>query len=445
MTLLPAPLRSILRAVWIVVILAALLPFSPAAAQDETSPALVIRLDGALTPVMRQYLQRALDEAADRHASLLILELNTPGGSVEIMNQLVQDIRASQTPVVVYVSPAGAMAASAGTLITLAGHAAAMAPETTIGAASPVGGGGEDLGETMAAKEKNALKATVRTLASQRGEEAIHLAEAAIDNAEAYSAEEALQAGLVDFIAHDVNDLLRQLDGFKLLTMEGQPVLQTEFTQVQNLDMSLLERVLAALTNPNILVLLINIGAAAVLIEISTPGGWVAGTIGVICLALAAYGLGVLPVNWFGVVFLLLAFVLFILDIKAPTHGALTAAGVGSLIAGLLILFNPVRTPSIEPVSIPLVVTSSLITGGMFFLFLIFAVRAQYAPIRTGQEAIVGRTGTVIVPLSPRGQVRVGGETWSADLVDDGEPLPKGARVEVVAVQGLRVQVRRVS
>jgi membrane-bound serine protease (ClpP class) len=394
---------------------------------------------------MYEYLQRGIRTAESRGAEVLVFQINTPGGSIDLMNQMVQSIRASRVPVVVYVAPRGAMAGSAGTLITLAGHAAAMAPETAIGAASPVGAEGEDLGETMEAKEKNILKATVRSLAERRGTSAIELAERTIESAEAASAREAQEAGLVDFIASDLDDLLRQLDGFRVETSSGEHVLQTAEAIITPLDLSFIERLLQTLTNPNIVFLLIAIGVQSILIEISSPGGWVAGFIGVVCLALATYGLGVLPVNWFGFIFLVMAFVLFILDIKAPTHGALTAAGVGSLIVGALVLFNSPNVPSFQRVSVPLVVGSSLFTGAMFLVILIFALKAQKEPVRMGLESLVGRVGTVKIDLAPYGIIQLGGEQWTAELINREEKLPKGARVEVVKVDGLRLLVQKES
>lgn len=295
----------------------------------------------------------------------------------------------------------------------------------------------------MEAKTKNILKATVRSLTEKRGAQAAALAEQMIETAEAVSAQEALEAGLVDFISVDLNHLLRQLDGFEVETGAGKLVLHTQGASVNPLDPSLIEQLLSFLTNPNVLVLLLNIGAAAILIEIYSPGGWVAGFIGVVSLAMAAYGLGLLPVNWFGLVFLIIAFVLFILDIKAPTHGALTVAGIGSMITGMLVLFNSPKMPAFQPVSIPLVVISSLFTGGIFLGILIFAVRAQKAPLRMVVDTLVGRTATVTIPLAPSGQVRVGGETWSADLVEgEGQRVERGERVKIVAVAGLRLKVR---
>ena len=412
-------------------------------AQAGAPVVLLLTADGPLTAPMAGYLQRGIRAAEQRQAAALIFQINTPGGSVALMNQMVQNIRTSPVPVVVYVAPRGAMAASAGTMITLAGHAAAMAPETAIGAASPVDESGQDLGETMAAKEKNILKATARSLAERRGPQAVALAQETIETAQAVSASEALQAGLVDFIAGDVDDLLRQLDGLLVDVQNETYSLKTANAAVTPLPLTIVEGVLGALTDPNIVLLLINIGVAAILIEIASPGGWLAGFIGVICLALATYGLGVLPVNWFGIVFLLVAFVLFILDIKAPTHGALTAAGVGSLIAGALVLFNTANVPGFPRVSVPLAVGSSLITGGMFLIILLFALRAQKIPVQMGQESLVGKVGTARTDLAPRGIVHLEGEHWSAELADGEEFLLAGARVRVVQVAGLRLVVRR--
>jgi membrane-bound serine protease (ClpP class) len=417
----------------------------PTTTQIQQSAPLVFLLtaEGPLTPAMGQYLERGLRAAEQSSAQALILQLDTPGGSIELMNRMVQTMRASPVPIVVYVAPSGAIAGSAGTILTLAGHAAAMAPGTAIGAASPVGPEGQELGETLAAKEKNILKATVRSLAEARGAEAIALAEQTIESAEAVSAREALEIGLVDFIAADIPDLLRQLDGFTVSTVAGERTLHTANALVTPIEPAWIESLLGILTNPNIVFLLLTIGVQAILIELSSPGGWVAGFIGVVCLALATYGLGILPVNYFGLIFLATAFVLFVLDIKAPTHGALTAAGVGSLILGALVLFNSPGTPSFQRVSVPLVIGVSLFTAAIFFTILTFALRAQKVPIRTGQESLVGRIGTVRSSLSPVGSVQVAGELWTAELAEGEEPILTGTRVEVVRVQGVRVFVRR--
>ena len=436
--------RRVLLICWLIILFLPL-SASPGSAQEVSSPVLVLTAEGAITPSMLGYLERGISSAEQQNAEALIFMLDTPGGSVDLMNEFVQVIRASSTPVVVYVAPQGAIAGSAGTVITLAGHASAMAPETAIGAASPVGSEGQDLGETIEAKEKNIIKALVRSLAENRGEEAIRIAEETIESALAVSATEALDIGLIDFIAPDVPNLLEQLDGFQVTTIDGPLTLETKNSQIIPFDPSFIETLLGILTNPNIVFLLLTVGVQAILIELSSPGGWIAGFIGAVSLALAAYGLGVLPVNWFGLIFLVIAFVLFILDIKAPTHGALTAAGVVSLIVGSLVLFNSPGTPSFLRVSVPLVIGVSLATAGIFFAILMIALRAQKAPIRTGRESFVGRTGTARTTIAPFGTVQMGGELWSGELAPGEDTILEGANVEVLEVQGVRVIVRKIN
>ncbi len=416
----------------------------PAQAQSNTRLIVVLTADGPVTPAMAQYLGRGIKIAERQGAEALIFQLNTPGGSIDTMNQMEQDILASTVPIIVYVAPRGAMAASAGTIITLAGNASAMAPDTMIGAASPVGSQGENLATTEELKVKNALAATARSLTERRGAAAQALAQDTIMNAVAASSTEAMQAGMIDFIATDLNDLRSQLDGFTV-SVNGQPVtLHTTDAGFEMVNISFIEQLLLIVTDPNIVFLLITIGVQAIIIEISSPGGWVAGFIGVMCLGLATYGLGILPVNWFGLLFIVTSFVLFILDIKAPTHGSLTAAGVGSLIVGALVLFNTPVTPSFQHVSVPLVVGVSVVSGGIFFVIMMIAVRAQKTPVWTGEESMSGRFGTTRTNLDPKGSVQVGGELWSAELEEGASKLPAGTRVEVVKVDGLRLVVRKV-
>lgn len=420
-----------------------ILSWTSARAQDGLSTIMVMTIDGAIAPASQQYLERAVQVAERSNAEALILQLNTPGGSVDTMNEMIQTIRGSRVPIIVYVSPGGAMAASAGTMITLAGHASAMAPETIIGAASPINSDGSDIGETAKAKEIEALKATVRTLAERRGAEAIALAEATIEEARAVSAKEAFEVGMVDFIANDLGDLLAQLDGFEVTVLNESRSLSTANTRVEDIPLTLIEQLLKMLTNPNIVFLLIAIGTQAIFIELGSPGGWVAGFIGVVALALATYGMGVLPVNWFGLVFIIVSFVLFILEVKAPTHGALTTAGIGSFIVGALVLFNSPGTADFARVSVPLVITVALLIALMFTAILGFALRALKAPVRTGHESYVGRTGFAKTDFSPDGTVRVGSELWSAEKADHTEAISKGDRIEVIEVEGLRLKVKK--
>ncbi len=434
--------KRIVFSIWLAMGLLALLP-RPVHAQGGALRVLVLTADGPVAPPMTAYIERGVKTAEQNGADLLIVQLDTPGGFTDAMMSIVQAIRGSHVPVVVYVSPRGGMAASAGSVITLAGHAAAMAPETTIGAASPVGSSGEDLGETMKSKLVEDMKATVRTLASRRPPEAVAFAEQMIETAQAATSQEALDIGLIDFVAVDLDDLLRQLDGFVVETVDGPVTLHTAGADVVQVNISFIEQLLQILTNPNVVFLLITIGVIAILTEISSPGGWVAGFIGVVCLALAAYGLGILPVNWFGMVFMLTAFVLFILDIKAPTHGGLTVAGLGSLIAGALILFNSPGTPVFFRVSVPLVVVTSMITAALFFTILTFGLRAQKVPVKTGEASLIGRTGVARSGLAPRGNVQVGGELWSADLAEGEPPISAGERVAVVGLEGIRLKVKK--
>jgi membrane-bound serine protease (ClpP class) len=417
--------------------------FLPANAQQSQPLVVVLKAGGEVSPAMRDYINRGLKIAAEQKAGLVLIELNTPGGLLISMTEIVTSIRASRVPVAVFVTPRGGMAASAGTLITLAGHTAAMSPETIIGAASPVGAQGQDLDQTLKTKEIESLAAMARSIAARRGPEAIKLAEETIRNARAVSAEEARAAGLVDFIAVDLKDLLVKLDGFEVQMETGSQVLHTANATTTEIDMDLGEQILDALVKTDTVFLLMAIGLMAILIELSTPGGWVAGFIGVVSLAMAVYGLGILTVNWFGAIFLVLAFVLFVLDIKMPTHGALTAAGTGSFILGALVLFNSPGVPEFQRVSVPLVVFVALFMGGTFAVIVGFALRAQKIPLSMGQQTLIGATGIAKENIDPRGQVQLRSELWSAELAEEASAIRSGESVEVVGLEGLRLKVRK--
>ena len=430
---------------FLLIFLASLLITIPAVhAQSDEPLVIVMTANGPIMPPMLEYIQRGIKSAEQRNAEILIIQLDTFGGSIDTMKSIVQVIRASDVPVVVYVSPSGAHAASAGTIVTLAGHASAMAPETVIGAASPVGGQGEDLQTTEELKIKEDIKAVARSLAERRGPSAVALAEATIESAKAVSANEALDAKLIDFVVDNVDDLLEALDGFTVQMNDGPRTLNTTNARTEPLEMSFIERLLLFLTDPNIVFTLLSMGTFAILIEISSPGGWVAGFIGAVCVLIAVYGLGLLSVNWFGLLFLATAFVLFILDIKAPTHGALTAAGVTSFIVGGLVLFNSAGTPQFQRVSVPLVVGMGLFIGLLFFGILMFALRAMRRPVSMGVESYIGKAGTAKMWDEASGQVQMGSELWSAEAIHDSEKIGKGDKVEVVEVKGLRLKVKKI-
>jgi membrane-bound serine protease (ClpP class) len=412
-------------------------------AQSGRPLALVLDVNGVIMPAMQEYIERGIKTAEQRDAEVLIIQLDTPGGDLLTTLDIMQSIRASDVPVVVFVGPNGAIAGSAGAMITVSGHAAAMAPETAIGASTPISGSGEDLTSDERNKAVEITKAAIRPYVEPRGEEALKLAEAMIDVAKAVTAKEAINAKLIDFIAEDTDDLLEQLDGFTVTLNDGPHTLNTADAQTESLPMNFIEELLLVLTNPFIVLTLLGVGVQALLIEISSPGGWVAGFIGVICLALGGYGLGILPVNWFGIIFLITAFVLFILDVKAPTHGALTAAGIASFIIGALVLFNSPGTPDFARVSIPGVILLAVILGSTFAVIVGFGVRALRTPIRAGVESLAGKTGTARAWSEASGQVQLESELWSAEAVEGSDKIRKGDAVEVVEVKGLRLKVRK--
>jgi membrane-bound serine protease (ClpP class) len=397
----------------------------------------VLEIEGPVTPIMISYIERGIRNAETDGAEALIIQLDTPGGQIDLMSDVVQALLQAKVPVVVYVYPQGAYAASAGTLITLAAHIAAMAPGTTIGAASPVGTQGEDLGETLEKKVKEDLKAQGRALAERRGEEAVAWAESAVEEAKAATAQEALDMGVIDFVASDLDDLLAQMDGFRVTVGDEEITLSTKDASVREQPMTLVEQLLHIITNPTIAFILLTVGINAILFELSSPGGYVAGIVGAICLLLAFYSLGVLPVNYTGLIFIGLAFVLFVVDVKAPTHGVLTAGGIASLVAGALLLFNS----PLYRVSISVVVAVALVTG-LFFAFAVAkVVQASRRPASTGRQGLVGKVAQTRSRLNPKGTVMIKGELWDAEAVEGA--IERGQTVRIVAVDGFRLRVER--
>jgi membrane-bound serine protease (ClpP class) len=417
--------------------------FSSVRAQSDEPLAVIMTVDGPIMPPMLEYITRGIETAEQRNAEVIVMQLNTPGGSVATMLEIIEVMRISTVPIVVYVSPKDAIAGSAGALITMAGHASAMAPGTAIGAASPIESSGADIESTLESKVKEILKAKARSLVEERGAQAIQLAEAMIEDATAVTAKEALEVKLIDFVSDDTEDLLQSLNGFTVQMDDGRIAINTENVRTEDVTISFIEQLLLMLTDPNIAFLLLAIGVQGILIEISSPGGWFAGFLGATCLTLAVYGMGVLSVNWFGIIFLVIAFVLFILDIKAPTHGALTTAGVASFIVGALVLFNSPGTPQFQRVSVPLVISMGVFLGLLFFGMLLLALRAQHNPVQTGRESLFGKTGTALTPVGEAGQVQLGSELWSAEKTSESEKISKGDSVEVVEVRGLKLIVKK--
>lgn len=406
-------------------------------AQEPAPQVVLLRFKGPVTPILLRYIERGLAVAQETGAEAVILELDTPGGSVDLTQTIIQRMLQAPVPIVVYVAPAGAHAGSAGTFITLAGHAAAMAPGSSIGAASPVGGGGEDLPETIKAKLINILTADVENLATRRGEAAVVFAREAVEKARAATADEAAAIGVIDFVAPSLPNLLQQLEGFEVVVNDVPRTLQTAGAAVNEQRLGLIDDFLNVITNPAIAAILLTLGLNALLLELSSPGGYVAGIVGVVLLLLAFYALGTLDANWTGLGFVILAFVLFVLDIKAPTHGALTVGGILSFVVGAAILFN---VPFVE---IPwgTIILLALLTAAFFVFAIAKGLQAQQRQPTTGLEGMVGDVGEARTTLEPRGRVFVNGELWEAESLD-GE-LAAGTEVNIVGHSGMRLHVRR--
>lgn len=421
-----------------------LLGAGPGLAQGQAAQVLVLQVDGTITPAMGSYINRGLERAAATGAAAVVLMLNTPGGDVNATLKIMEDMENSPVPVVVYITPRGGMAMSAGTFITLAAHGAAMAPQTTIGAAHPVDSSGQNLPETINEKLVNALVGKMQNVTERRGEQATAWAEKAVRESIVATDAEAVKLGVVDLVATDVTDLLTQFDG-RTVEVNGQAVvLHLKGATLEEMPPNVMEIALQFLTDPNVIAILMVVGVQAILIELSSPGGWFAGFTGAVCLALSAYGLGLMPVNWLGMAFVVIAFILFIVDIKAPTHGALTAAGLGSLIAGLLVMFNtPVGSP-FGKVSIPLVVALSLVTALIFAFVVAKAVQIHHRQPTTGREGLLGATGVAKTDLTPQqGVVMVAGERWQA--IAEAGTIPAGTAIVVTGRDGFRLRVRPVT
>lgn len=425
--------------VWLALIAAGLSGLLAGPVRAATPGSVVIaEFRGPVTPVLASYLDRAIGDAESTAAAAVIVELDTPGGSTDITKQITQRMAAATVPVIVYVSPAGAHAGSAGTFITLGAHLAAMAPGSSIGAASPVGSGGQDLPATEKAKLTNILVADIKNLAARRGPEAQAWAEKAVSEAAAATAEQAKAMGVVDYVATDLPDLLRQLEGRQVQVAGGRTVtLHVNGQPQMHVTLNPIESLLNAITDPSIAAILLTLGTTGLLAELYNPGTYLPGVAGAVCLLLAFYALGVLQANLVGLGFVALAFILFVVDIKAPTHGFLTFGGIASFLLGGFLLFN---TPNL---SVPWVTLSilALATAAFFAFAIAKAVAAHQRRPVTGMDGLIGMHGEVRQALEPNGMVLVDGELWRADVQDG--PVPAGEQVTVIGHEGFTLHVRR--
>ena len=406
---------------------------------SDGRPVLHLRLDSIIHPLAADFLMESLEEAEAMDAEVVIVELSTPGGLLTSTRSMFSAMLATPVPVVVWVAPSGSQAASAGFFLLMAADVAAMAPGTNTGAAHPVAGQGQEIEGPMGEKVEQDAAATIRSLASRAGRN-VELAESAVLESRSFSAEEALEAGLVDLIAADLPDLLKSLDGLSV-ERDGKPVrrLATAGAPVRALEMNLLERILAVLADPNIAYILLTLGGLGLYFEFANPGAILPGVVGAICLVLAFFALSVLPVNYAGVALLILAAFFFLAEIKITSYGILSLAGVVSLVLGSLMLFkgadmDPAIRVSLE-VILSITVTVVLVVGFLTWM----VVRAHRRQVTTGAEGLVHEVGVARTELAPAGRVFVHGEIWRA-LSE--APVSPGAEVEVVAVEGLRLRVR---
>jgi membrane-bound serine protease (ClpP class) len=396
----------------------------------------LIEIKGAIGPATASYITRAIGIAETRGDSCLIIQLDTPGGLLDSTKEIVQTLYASKVPTVVYVAPPGACAASAGTFITLAADVAAMAPNTSIGAAHPVemgAEGAEKLDDVMRQKLENFASSEIEAIAQRRGRNA-EWATNSVRESASITAEKALDLHVIDLIAKDIPDLLQQLDS----RQAGQKKLTTRGAAVAAISMDASERLFQILWTPEVMLLLTLAAMYGLIGELSSPGAILPGVVGAIALVLVLYMSAVLPVNLAGLAFIGLAMILFAIDLFTPTHGVLTAGGIVCFFFGALMLFNHAG-PAFR-LSLPSIISATVVTAA-FFLFVIGAgLRAQLLPARAGRETLLGRKVPALQPIDARGgRVFVEGELWNA--VSE-TPVEPGQTVEIVGVEGLTLKVK---
>ena len=397
----------------------------------------VLTVDGVINPVMARYVERGIANAEDSDAAAVVIRVDTPGGLEESMREMVQRIEGAKVPVITYVSPVGARAASAGTFIVLAGNVAAMAPNTTIGAAHPVSATGGDITGTLGDKVTNEAAEYIRGIASLRGRNA-DWAEQAVRGSIAANQDEAVSQSVVDFVASDVSDLLNKADGRSVTLQSGTQTLQIRDAAVADNGMTLIERFLLIISDPNIAFVLLSLGSLGILIELFHPGIFFPGVFGAIALLFGFFSLGTLPVNWVGVFFIILAFVLFGAEIVVSGFGALGIGGVISLILGGLLL----TTTSNSQFQVSRWLVFGLAAVVAFFVFSIMSsiIRTRRLPAALGTYNFIGKKAVARTPLDPTGMVFVDGERWTA--TSTGGPVKQGETVEITGVDGIKLQVR---
>ncbi len=402
---------------------------------SAASKVVAVDIDGMIHPVTTEIVRSAIALAKEDGASLLIVRLNTPGGLMDAMRETIEQLLSSPVPVVTYVEPSGGRAASAGFFILQAGDVAAMAPGTNTGAAHPVAFGGE-MDAVMKQKVENDAAAYMRSICAKRGRNAA-LAETAVRESKSFTEREALDQHLIDLVAPGERELLSQLDGRVVTRFNGTTqTLHTAGAAIEVYQKTLRQKIIAAIADPNIALVLLFIGAMLIFVEFSSPGLVAPGVFGAIFALLGLSAISVLPINWLGATMLLVGFVLFALEAKYPTHGVLGIGGALALLLGALTLVNsPLPEMRIHwQTATALVLPFSFIT----VLLLTLVMRARRSKIETGQEGMIGETGAAVTPLAPEGKVFVHGEYWDAVAL---RPVAAGVRVKVTAIDKLKLTV----
>ena len=405
----------------------------------------IVTIDGEVNPTSTHYLTDAIDQAREDGASAIVLILDTPGGDLDSMKADVEKELSSSTPILAWVGPQGAQAASAGTFLALASPIVAMAPNTRIGAASPVAGSGDNLPSTLDAKVKADLTAFITRLQTTYHRNAAP-AEAAVNEHESYNDTEALANGMVNLQASSVDDLLAKVDGQTVTLAHGQTVtLQTAGAAQTAIEPTLANRVQGFLADPTVLFLLFILAAACLYIELSHPGAIVPGVIGALALILFLFSAGSIQPNWAGLALMLLAIVLLAIDVRAPTHGFLTVGALISLVIGALIFFDSGSNPEGPALNPWALVGAVVALGAISVTILSFAIRTQRRPVTTGVEGLIGKTAKVIVALAPAGRVRLLGENWAARLGSGEGSVRLGETVRITGIDAITLIVEPVS
>lgn len=418
-----------------------LLIFLLLSAQLTAQKIISIKVDGSINPASAAFIKNALERCVEEKAECLVIHLNTPGGLLKSTRVIVSDILESTVPVIVYVSPGGAHAGSAGVFITMAAHIAAMAPSTNMGAAHPVIIQGRT-DSTMNDKTTNDAAAFIRTIAEKRKRN-LEWAEEAVRKSVSITEAEALQKKVIDVIASSEQDLLKQVDGRQVQLNNVTKQLHTANATVQTVEMNFIENLLNTISDPNIAYILMMLGFYGLLFELYSPGAVAPGVIGGICLILAFYAMHTLPLNFAGLALIIFGIILFILEIKIVSHGILGIGGVIALGLGSMMLIRTTSGLEIARISWH-VILSTIIVSGLFFFFIIgMAIKAQRAKPVTGVEGMIGETGEALAMLEPFGTVRVHGELWNAESVSGS--INKGGKVRVTAIENLKLYVERVN